>query len=81
MPAHERKCEFVVIEIVAVGIHAIVAGQAVAAPTRFVRRGERRVHLTVTVRADGRIERGDVIGMAIATDKRLTRDLELVAEQ
>lgn len=54
----QRKRKIAVIEIVPECVNAIVARKAVSAPAQFMRGGERQIHLTMTVRADGWLEGG-----------------------
>lgn len=79
--ALERKRKFVVIEIAPVGIHAIVARQAVAAPSCDVCVGESQINLTMTGIARLQIELGNIVGMAIGAGEGFTRRGELVTLQ
>lgn len=75
VPAGQLEGEAVVIEIVTIGVHAIVAGETVRAPIDRVRCEECFVHLLMTVRADNRIERRERCRVTVTTQERLTRDL------
>lgn len=79
--ASERKCKRIMIEIRPVGIHAVMASQAVAAPTRLMRNGEVRVNLTMTGIASLQIELGHIVGVAIGAGERLARNGETVPAQ
>lgn len=81
MPARQPERKLAVVKIAAIRIHAIVTGKTVAAPIHLVDGGEGRIHLAMTIRTDFNTEGGDVLGMTIAAEERLTRDLELVAVQ
>lgn len=78
MIARQLKTKTIMVEIVPVGVNAIVTGETVPAPTEDVRGRESHVNLTMTIRTDRLIKTGDIVTVTITTDKRLTRDLELV---
>jgi hypothetical protein len=61
-------------------IRAIMTGQTVCAVIESVLLREGRVHYIMTVRADSLIECRDALRVTIRADKRLARDLLLVAD-
>ena len=78
--SNQLKSKFIVIEIfLSEAIHTVMTIQTCGAKGLNMRLHKCSINLTVTGLADGRIEFCDVDGMAIATDKRFTIDVLLVA--
>ena len=68
MTPGQRVWDIGVVEIIPVGINAIVAGQAVVAIFLAVGLQEGCIHLGMAGAADGLVETGVALGMAVSTD-------------
>jgi len=75
----QAEGEIVMRERLVKTVNAIVTGQTVCAVIESVLLRESRIHLLVTGLTNCRIERRDTLRMTIRADKRIARDLLLVA--
>ncbi len=79
--ACQLKCEFVVIEIFTIAIHAIVAGETLGAEGEQMGLGEGKVQLAVAGLAGVWSERGNVAVMAIVANEWFIPSRELMSIQ
>jgi len=78
VPTCQRKGEQVMVEIVPVRIQPVVAVQALHTERNSMIAHERLIRFFMTIPADGYIERGDVLPVAVAAQKGLILRLGLV---
>lgn len=78
--AHQRKGDLAVIEVFIVGVHTIVTGQAVIAPTERMSLRESQIQISMTFEAGGGIKRGQILHVTVCADKRLACHRQLVAD-
>lgn len=78
MPAYDLERKLIVIEVGHQTIHTIMTIETSRAKGYCVRGHESQIHFAMTGVASLQIEFGYIFGMAIGTNKRLTRDVELV---
>lgn len=82
---HVRACQgerdLAVIEMFVVGVHAIVAGQAIIAPTQQVRLRKRQIESLMTFDAGGRLETCQAFGVTILANEGLIREGQFVTAE
>lgn len=77
----QLKRKGIVIEVIAITVHAVMAGKALRPEGEGMCLGEGNVHLTVTGLAGVGSEGGHILRMTIRADKRFLLRCELVTGQ